>query len=43
MIAVVIIGFSAVCLCLVGIGLSLDRVGEILEYIAEHIKEGGEG
>lgn len=41
MIAVVIIGFSAVCFCLVGIGLSLDHVGAILEYISEHMKEYG--
>lgn len=42
MIATVIMGFSAVCFCLVGIGLSLDHVAKALENIAENIKKCGE-
>ena len=42
MIAVVIIGFFAVCFCLVGIGLSLDHIADALEYIARNMKKGGE-
>lgn len=41
MIAIVIIGLAAVCFLLVGIGLSLDRMGETLEYIARNMKKGG--
>lgn len=43
MIAILIIGFSTVCFCLVGIGLSLDRIGSALEHIARNTKKGGEG
>ncbi len=43
MIAILIIGFSAICFCLVGIGLSLDRIANALENIAKNTKKGGEG
>ena len=42
MITILIIGFSAVCFCLVGIGFSLDRIGDVLENIAMNAKKGGE-
>ena len=45
MIAVLIVGVCAivsVCFCLVGIGLSLDRIGDVLERIALNMKKGGE-
>lgn len=40
MIAILIIGFAAVCFCLVGICLSLDRIADTLEYIANNTKKG---
>ena len=43
MIMIVIMGFFAVCFCLVGIGLSLDGIREALKYIATNTKRGGEG
>ena len=42
MIAVLIMGFFAVCFCLVGIGLSLDRIADMLDLIVINIKKGGE-
>lgn len=41
MIAVLIMGFFAVCFCLVGIGLSLDRIADMLDLIVINIKKGG--
>jgi hypothetical protein len=38
MIAVLIIGFAAVCFCLVGIGLSLERIAKVLERITNNKK-----
>ena len=38
MIAILIIGFAAVCFCLVGICLSLDNIADALEYIANNTK-----
>ena len=43
MTSILFIGFSAICFCLVGIGLSLDHIGVTLERIAERMKKGGEG
>jgi hypothetical protein len=40
MIAILIIGFAAVCFCLVGIGLSLDHIADALEHIANNTKKG---
>ena len=42
MTSIVIMGFFAVCFCLVGIGLSLDQIAKTLENIARNIKKGGE-
>ena len=42
MIGILMIGFSAVCFCLVGIGFSLDRIRDVLENIAMGAKKGGE-
>ena len=38
MIAVVIIGFAAVCFLLVGIGFTLDHIADALEHIANNKK-----
>ena len=43
MITILIIGFSAICFCLVGIGFSLDRIGDALENIAMSAKKDSEG